>query len=307
MIHRGTGIAYVMLPAASLFWSGNHVLGRAIAGHVPPIGIALIRWLIPALVLLVVAHRELRDDWPQIKANWKTLLWLGLTGAAIFGVLQYVGLQYTSALNVSLINSTVPALIVLFGALVFRDSTTPFQLLGILISGIGVALIVCRGEFAVLLGLQFNVGDLIILLNMIIFAIYAVSLRLRPPLHWKSFLAVLAIVSTIFTLPFFLWEMSNGVFFERSWLTLFAIFYVSTFAAFFAQAAWNLGVERIGANRSGPFLHLIPVYTALLGAFLLDETLAPFHVLGFAIILVGVWLASRKQTIAKPVAQNDVP
>jgi drug/metabolite transporter (DMT)-like permease len=246
-----------------------------------------------------VARRELREDWPQIKANWRILLWLGLTGAAIFGVLQYVGLQYTSALNVSLINSTVPALIVLFGTLIFRDSATPFQLVGILISGVGVALIVCRAELGVLLSLQFNVGDLIILLNMMIFAVYAVSLRLRPSIHWKSFLAVLAVVSSVFTLPFFFWEMFNGVFFERSWLTLFAIFYVSTFSAFFAQAAWNRGVELIGANRSGPFLHLIPVFTAFLGALFLGEIFAPFHVFGFAIILVGVWLASRKQTAAK--------
>jgi drug/metabolite transporter (DMT)-like permease len=304
MSSRSVVIAYVALPAASLFWSGNHVLGRAIAGHVPPIGIALVRWLIPALVLLVVARKELRDDWPKIKESWRILLWLALTGAAIFGVLQYVGLQYTTALNVSLLNSTVPALIVLFGALIFRDSTTTLQLLGIAISGVGVLLIVCRGDLGILLGMRFNVGDLIILFNMAVFSIYAVSLRLRPPIHWKSFIAVLAIVSTIFTIPFFFWEMSEGIHFEPTWLTAFAVFYVSTFAAFFAQAAWNRGVEIIGANRAGPFLHLIPLFTALMGALFLGEVLAPFHIAGFAMILAGVWLASRKTRFPKPAMQD---
>jgi len=287
------GNPYLLLAFAGLCWSGNHVLGRAIAGHVPPIGISTIRWLIPSLVLWLVARRHIHRDWPAIRSQWRVLLWLGVTGGALFSALQYVGLQYTSAVNVSVLNSLVPVLIVAGGALLFGDRVGGLQMLGITTSCLGVLVIVARGEVETLRTLQFNWGDLIIVFNMVVFSIYAACLRLQPRIHWLSFMFVLAVIATAVSLPFWLWESLYVASFQPTLLTAVAILYVSIFPSVLAFAAWNRGVELIGAGRAGPFLHLIPIYTALIATAFLGESLASHHVIGFSMILIGVWLAAR--------------
>jgi drug/metabolite transporter (DMT)-like permease len=284
--------AYLLLALASLFWSVNHIVGRAIGGHVPPLALSFLRWLIPIAVLWLIARPHLRHEWKDIRRHWIVLVWLAATGGALFTVLQYVGLQYTSALNVSVFNSLVPVLIVAASGALFRERIAPLQLAGIVVSSTGVLVVIAHGTLETLAQLNFNWGDLIIVLNMAVFAIYAACLRLRPPMHWSSFLFVIAVVSTVGTLPFFLQEIASGYTLKADWITFGAIAYVSVFPSVLSFAAWNRGVELIGANRSGPFLHLIPIYTALLAGTLLGEHLAWYHAAGFALILIGVWLAS---------------
>jgi len=283
---------YVLLALAALFWSGNHIVGRAMAGEVPPVGVSMLRWLLPLVFLWPLARPHLKRDWPLMRAHWGVMLWLSITGGALFSALQYVGLQYTTALNVSVFNSLVPVLIVAVGAVLFRDRIGSLQLAGIATSSIGVLVIIARGRIETFRQFAFNWGDLIIVLNMLIFAIYAAYLRLRPQINGWSFMFALAAISVIATLPFAVWEALSGVTFKATWLTLGAVAYVSIFPSVVAFAAWNRGVELIGANRSGPFLHLVPIYTAVVGTTLLGETLAVFHIIGFGLILTGVWLAS---------------
>jgi len=287
---------YLLLALAALFWSGNHIVGRAIGGEVPPIGISTVRWLLPTTVLGFLAFPHIRRDWPVIRDHWGILFWLGIVGGALFTAGQYIGLQYTTALNVSVLNSLVPVLIIATGGLIFRDRVTPMQLGGIVMSSAGVLVIIARGQLSNLQHLQFNWGDIIILFNMMVFAVYAVYLRKRPRMHWLSFIFVFGAVSTLATLPFMIWEWAAGITFKPTWLTLFAIFYVSIFPSVLAFAAWNRGVQLIGANRSGPFVHLVPVYTAILGSALLDEHLLSFHIFGFALIIAGVWVAARSSS-----------
>lgn len=291
---RGLADPYLLLATASLFWSGNHIVGRAIGGHVPPLAISTIRWAIPAVVLWIFAHKQIRADWPTIRVHWKIMLWLGATGGALFTALQYVGLQYTSALNVSVLNSLVPVLIVATAAALFRDRVSPRQMAGIAISSAGVMVIIAHGEIETLRALGFNWGDLIIVFNMTVFSIYAVYLRLRPQIHGLSFMFMLAVISAAGTLPFFVWESLSGNVLHFDLTTVAAIAYVATFPSVIAFAAWNRGVELIGANRAGPFVHLVPVYTAVLAGALLGEHLYTFHVVGFALIIAGVWLASQR-------------
>ncbi len=288
---------YGLLAVAALFWSGNHVVGRAMGGEVPPMAASTIRWLIPALLMFPFVRPHLARDWPTIRTHWKVMLWLGLTGGALFTALQYVGLEYTAALNVSVLNSLVPVLIVATGAVVFRDRVSAWQLTGIAISSLGVLAIVARGDLATLAALSFNVGDIIILFNMLIFSIYAACLRLRPQIHWMSFIFVLAVISSLGTLPFFIWETLAGITLKPTLLTFVSMAYISLFPSVVAFAAWNRGVELIGANRSGPFLHLVPIYTAIVASTLLGEHLAAYHVAGFALILTGVWLASKRAAV----------
>jgi drug/metabolite transporter (DMT)-like permease len=289
---------YLLLALAALFWSGNHIVGRAIHDEVPPLGISAVRWAIPAIALWFLAREHIVRDWPAILAHWKVMLWLGVTGGALFTALQYVGLQYTSALNVSVLNSLVPVLIVAAGTLIFRDRITPMQLVGIATSSIGVLVIIAHGDVTQLKALQFNWGDLIILFNMAVFSIYAACLRLAPKVHWLSFMFVFGAISAVTTLPFWAWEAASGITFHPTLLTAGAILYVAIFPSVLAFAAWNRGAQLIGAIRSGPFLHLVPVYTAIIGSTLLGEHLAIYHVAGFVLILSGVWLTSHRPKTA---------
>jgi drug/metabolite transporter (DMT)-like permease len=292
------GNPYLVLAFASLCWSGNHVIGRAVAGHIPPLTISTIRWLVPAFILWVAARPNIRKDWPVVRDQWRIMLWLGFRGGILFSALQYVGLNYTTALNASILNSIVPVLIIAVGTLIFRDHIRLVQLLGISTSLIGVMFIITGGDPVILMQLKFNHGDLIVVFTMTVFAIYVSYLRLRPPTHWSSFLFVLAVVSAVGTMPFAILEIVSGQRVELTMLTTLAAVYVATFPSLLAFAAWNRGVELIGPNRSGPFLHLVPLYTALLASIFLGERLMAFHVLGLLLILAGVWMAAGSKSSA---------
>jgi len=285
---------YLLLALTSLFWSGNHVIGRAASGEVPPLTIAVVRWLVPAVLLWPFVRERFKQDWPAVVAHWKIVFWLAFSGGALFTGLQYIGLQHTNALNVSVLNSLVPVLIVIVSAVAFRDRVTRVQLAGIVVSSLGVIAIVTHGELTNLHALSFNIGDLITLFTMLVFALYSTSLRLSPKIQPLNMLFMIAALSTIVTLPFAVWEWAAGFELKANWLTFGTLAYVSFFPGFAAYALWNRGIGLIGANRAGPFLHLIPVFTAIIATTVLGEELYSFHILGFTLIIGGVWLASRK-------------
>ena len=285
--------AFLLLALASLCWSGNHILGRAIAGHVPPFAISTVRWMVPAIILWPWARRHLRRDWPAIRGHWPVLLFLAMTGGTIFGALQYIGLQYTTAINVSVLNSLAPVLIVAAGALLFRDTFSRPQMLGIAVSLAGVLIIVSKGSLNALQAFQFNWGDMVILFNMVVWAVYSAVFRRRPAIHWLSFTFLFAATAAITTLPFWVWEHANGLVVQPTLITAGALAYVSLFPSLVAYVSWNRGVDLIGANRAGVFLHLVPLYSAGLASVLLGEAIGLYHISGFLLILAGVWLAAR--------------
>lgn len=286
---------YLLLAFASLCWSANHIIGRAIAGHIPPVLFSTLRWLIPAILIFLIARTQLRGDWPIIRRNWRIIVFLGITGGAIYGVGQYVGLALTTALNVSVLNSTAPVFIVMAGWLIFRDRFTSLQAAGIACSLLGVIVIVTRAELQALLSLSFNAGDLIITANQMIWAVYSVFLRKRPQLDLMSFMFAFAVISTVTTTPFAVAEYAAGARMDLSWLTVGAIVFVGIFPSFLAFTSWTRGIAMIGSNRAGPFLHLIPLYSAVMATVFLGERLMLYHALGFALILAGVWLAARRR------------
>jgi drug/metabolite transporter (DMT)-like permease len=288
------GNAYLMLALASLCWSSNHILGRAVAGHVPPFALSSARYFLATLMLYPFARAHLKQDWPAIRARLGVMTFLSAIGGGLFAASQYLGLQLTSALNVSVMNSLVPVLIAVVAAAIFGDRLTGRQMVGFAVSLLGVLAIITKLDTHVLTTLSFNSGDLLILFNMLLFAIYAAALRLRPNIHWLSFLFVFALLSGVTTLPFWAWEQAQGRALQPDWQTAFTLVYVTIVVTIVAYMAWNRGVELIGANRAGIFLHLVPIYSALLAGVLLGEPLMGYHVVGFALILTGVWCAARR-------------
>jgi len=287
--------AYLLLALSSLCWSGNHLMGRAIAGHVPPLAITTLRWLLAAAVLYPFIRAHLARDWPLIRRHFGMLVYLSLIGGAVFGALQFVGLQLTTALNVSVMNSLGPVFIAAAGAAMFGDRLTGRQFLGIVISLLGVLAIITKLDAGVLAHLSFNLGDILILINLALWGVYSASLRWRPAIHPASFMFMFCLISGVAMLPAFAWEYSTGFVLQPTVLTVSAIVFVTIFSTIVAFASWTRGVELIGPNRAGVFLHLIPIFTALLTGALLGEPLMGYHVIGFALILTGVWCAARRR------------
>ncbi|NNJ11386.1 DMT family transporter [Chloroflexales bacterium ZM16-3] len=283
---------YVLLTIAVLCWAGNFVLGRAVSGAVPPVGLAFWRWLGGALVIAGFALPHLRRDWPVVRAQIGIVLLLSLLGIAIFNTLIYTGLHFTTAINALLMQSAQPVVIIIFSFLLFRDTVKPRQMVAVAISLCGVVTIIARGDMAVLRALSLNVGDMIVLAAVFSYAAYTTLLRRRPRIHPLSFLFVTFSIGAAMLLPLYLWEGLSGQPMQLNMVTLGAVGYVVLFPAILAYLCYNRGVELLGANRAGHFFHLQPVFGTALAMAFLGEQFQLFHAVGIALILGGIALAT---------------
>jgi drug/metabolite transporter (DMT)-like permease len=288
----------LFLTTAALAWSGNHVVARAIAGIVPPWSLNCARWACVAIIIGVFGGRTIARDLSTLLSHVPVLLLLGATGGGIFGTLQFVGLQYTSVVNMGVMNSVAPALIIAMSFVLFGERISLLQSLGILTSLSGVLAIVTQLNGERLASLSFNVGDLIIFGNMMLWAVYSACLRLRPQVSVTSFLFVLAVVAALVNVPTAIVEYQAGLRLDiTDPLTLAALAYTTLLTSITAYLCWSRGIEIMGTARASAFLHLIPLFGATLGYLILGETLQIYHVVGFGLILAGVSLASRKPRV----------
>ena len=286
---------YLLLTLTVLFWSVNWVIGRAIAGHVSPLAFTFIRWLVAVVLMLPFAWAQIRAQWPAIRRHWKLIVWLGFWGTGLHNAFAYVGLQYTTATNGVILNSSVPIMIIVVGWLVYRDTITRVQALGVAISLVGVLAILTRGDLSVLASFSLNKGDLIVLAGMVFWAGYTVFLRMKPrELGGLAMLTCCSMVGVVLLLPLFLVEM---IFFgghvEIRPATLAAMAYVAIFPSFVGYVFWNRAVAEVGSNVAGIFMHLMPVFGSILAWIFLGERIELFHVFGIALILGGITLTSR--------------
>lgn len=285
--------AYILLALVSLFWAGNQVVGRAMAGTVPPITLGFIRWALATLILLPFAWSSLKADWPVVRANLAFLAFLGMIGGGAINTLSYIGLNYTTAMNALILNSAAPVFIVLFCVLIFRDHITARQWAGIAISIMGVLAVVLRGDFTMLADLSLNRGDLLVIAGMACWGVYTALLRKRPPIAPLSFAAATFAAAAVMNLPLAAGEALTGHLPHATAAAAVAFVYVGIFPSVLAYLFFNRGVELIGASRAGVFTHLVPLFGAVLAIVLLGERPGLYHAAGFALILAGIWLAAR--------------
>jgi drug/metabolite transporter (DMT)-like permease len=285
---------YLMLTLPPLFWAGNWVVGRAVHGAVPPMALALWRWSVATLVMLPFAWPHLRRDWPLLMKHRRVLLILGVLGTAIHNGFTYLGLNFTTAVNGLMLNSFLPVMIIALSWLLFRERLRTLQWLGVALSLVGVLVIIARGDLAVLAGFHLNPGDLIVVGSMLLWALYTILLRWRPQgLHMLSFLFALSVIGVAAILPLFAIELAAGRHTEFTPASVAAIVYVGVLPSFVGYVLWNRGVAMVGANVTGLFVHLMPVFGALLAWLFLGERLLAFHLVGFALILAGIGFTSK--------------
>jgi drug/metabolite transporter (DMT)-like permease len=285
---------YLLLSLTSLFWAINIVLGRYAASDIPPMAFAFLRWFGASLTILPFAWKELRADWSVIRAHLPLMAALSATGIASYNALAYWGLGYTEALNALIIQSTGPLLIAIWGWALWGDRLSRAQFFGILTSLFGVLVIITRGDFAHLAALKLNPGDLLIFIALVLYGLYATLIRARPAITQLSFLGATIIGGTLILLPFAAGEFSAGHRINVTLASLTVLAYVAVFPSLIAYMFFVRGVELIGPNRASPFFHLMPVFGSVIAILFLGEEPQIFHAVGFALVLGGVFVATRK-------------
>jgi drug/metabolite transporter (DMT)-like permease len=299
--------AWVLLILANLFWAGNIVLGRGLAGMVPPIALAYWRWTGAFLVAVGFAWPFLKRDAPTLLRHWRMMLLLSFTGIATYNTMSYIGLASTTALNVLLLQSAGPLVIIVWAFALFGERPNIWQAAGVLLSLIGVAAIAGRGSLETLLHLRLNRGDVWILAALAIYGIYAAMFRVRPAAHPLSFLVATMGIGSMMILPFYLWEFAQGSHIQGSVPAWLGLAYIAVFPSFIAYLFFNRGIELIGAARASQSWHLMPVFGSILAVLFLGETFYLYHAVGIALIAAGIALASvRPRHASRRVLQQNL-
>jgi drug/metabolite transporter (DMT)-like permease len=292
--------AYTLLLLTAFFWGANVVVAKMAIGHISPMFLTSVRWAFACIALSAIGWRQVAVDWPIVRRNAFYLLALGAVGFAVFNNAVYTAVTFTSGINVSVEQGAVPVFIFLANFLVFRLSVSAPQILGLILSIAGVIIVSSHGHPVRILALDVNTGDAIMISACVAYAGYAVALRKKPAIDWRSLMIAMSAGAFIASLPFAAAEFAIGKFVEPDRQGWAIVLITTIFPSILAQMFFVKGVELIGANRAGLFINLVPVFGMLLSVLIVGETLRPYH--GVAVLLVfgGIWLAERRGQASQP-------
>jgi drug/metabolite transporter (DMT)-like permease len=285
---------YLLLSITALCWAGNAIVGRLAAGHIPPVTLSFLRWSIAFLIILPFAWKHLVRDWGAIRGHLGTMVVLSITGIAAFNTLQYWALEHTQALNTLLLQSAGPLFVAVWSLILLGIRLSLAQAGGIVLSLTGVLVILLHGDLTTLRNIEFNRGDLIFTLALAIFGLYSVLSLKRPKIHGLSFVGFTFGCGAACLIPLWIWELLSRPVMQLDTANLLSLFYVAVFPSTLAYLCFNRGVHLIGANRAAPFFHVVPVFGSIMAIVFLGERPQLFHIVGFALVLTGVFVASRK-------------
>ncbi|MDI1266881.1 MAG: DMT family transporter [bacterium] len=285
---------YLLLSITAMCWAGNAIVGRLAAGHISPITLSFLRWSMAFLIILPFAWRHLVRDRAAIRGRLGTMIVLSITGISAFNTLQYWALEHTQALNTLLLQSAGPLVVAVWSLLLLGVRLTLAQAAGIVLSMAGVLIILMHGDITKLSNIEFNRGDLIFIVALAIFGLYSVLTLKRPQIHGLSFVAFTFGAGAACLIPLFVWEVFTHPFMAIDTANLLTLLYVALFPSTLAYLCFNRGVQLIGANRAAPFFHVVPVFGTVMSIVFLGEHPQIFQFIGFALVLTGVFVASRK-------------
>jgi drug/metabolite transporter (DMT)-like permease len=288
--------AYLMLVLCSFFWSGNFIVGKfATLYEVPPLSLNFLRWLIVWIILVPFTFMDILKNIKIIKKNFYPILLMSITSISVFNSVVYYSLNFTQVLNGALMISIIPVLIVFISYIFKTEKINFFQIFGLILSATGVVIIITRLDFTKLINLDLNKGDFWLLVAMLSWAIYSTMLKTHKiGLKYLSFMTVIISIGLFFLFPQFLFELNNHQVIKFNIPVILITCYVVFFAGLGSYILWNKAVVIVGPNKAGIFLHLMPVFSAFMAIFLLNERLMNFHIIGAAIIIIGIYLSSKK-------------
>lgn len=286
--------SYGLLLLAPLFWSGNTIASKLAVGHIEPVALTLFRWLLAMALIMPVALPHLKRDWPAITRKAWLLLAYGFFGMGLFNLLLYSAPHFTTAVNMSIEQAAIPILVMFGNFVVFRVRTRWLQILGAALTIWGVLLVATHGEPARILSLSVNQGDGLTLGACGLYALYSLTLKYRPDIHWLSFLAATftgaAMAALVLPLGFAggFAAVAPADVTARGWLI---VAYTAVFPSIAAQLCYAVSVVRVGPNRASLFINLIPVFGTVMSVLLLREAFQPYHLIASAFVVVGIALA----------------
>ncbi|HZH53952.1 MAG TPA: DMT family transporter [Microvirga sp.] len=289
------GQAYLLLCLTALFWGGNAIAGRLAVGEVSPMVLTAMRWVIVVAVMLPLTGRQLAAEWPLLREKWFSTVLMGVFGFTAFNGLFYVAAHHTSAVNLTIFQGSIPVLVLIGMVLFFGVRVVPLQVLGMIVTLVGVVIVSVKGSFEVLRSLALNIGDVWTLIACVFYAGYTLALRRRPAVSGLVFFTALASVAFLSSLPLLAYEIATGTVLWPTFEGWIILLYVGLLPSLVAQVFFIRGVELIGPARAGLFVNLVPVFGALLAVVLLGEPFAFYHALGLALVLGGIWLAERRR------------
>ncbi len=296
-------LACVFLVVAAVSWAGSSVAGRAASGNVPPFTLSFVRWLIVVPLFLLIGWRQTWADRKLIAKHWALLSAFGFFGVVGFTVPYYVGLQYTVAVNASLMNASGTLWILGTTFLMTGETITKRQSLGVLLGLVGTVLIVLKADPSTLSSFRINIGDILVLVAFFAWAVYTVMLRWKPTeMGELSFLTSMTAFSVVMMFPLWLWELAQGKTFEWNADNSVIIAYAVIFPSFLAYILWNKAVPVVGASIAGMTQYSIPIFGTILSVAILGENIHTYHLVGIAVIFAGIWLVTsgRRKTAPHP-------
>ena len=294
---NNNNLAYILLFLTTLFWSGNFIVGKAASIYeIPPFSLNFYRWLFAWLILLPFTYKEILKKKDYILNNLGLFIILGVTSITIFNSIVYYSLNFTQVISGVLMISTIPVMIIFISSLLKIEKTNFFQIIGVALSLIGVVFIVTKADIEILKTLNFNKGDLTMVIAMFSWATYSALLKKKKyELSQISLLEVVITFGLVFLIPIYFVEMNMGYLIKLGKPFYLTLTYVVLFPGLCSFFFWIKGISIIGANRSGIFLHLMPIFGAIMAMLIFDEKFMFYHFLGAIFILSGIILSNKKK------------
>ena len=288
--------AYIMLVCATLFWAGNFMVGKfAYLTNIPPMSLVFYRWSLVWIILLPFTFKEIIKSKEIILKNLPLLLFLALTSVGLFNSFTYLSLVHTQVINASLFNTAIPAIIILLCFIFKIEKTNKYQILGLIISVLGILSIITRLNLEIILSLNFNKGDLIMIGGVITWGLYSSFLKRKSfTLPLLTLVHVLCSFGLIFIFPQFIYEFSQGQRIDFNIDLFYILIFLALFPSIGSYYCWAGAVSIIGANRAGIFLSLIPLFSTIMAIFFYKEEFQFFHLIGAILIILGLFLSNME-------------
>jgi drug/metabolite transporter (DMT)-like permease len=286
---------YFLLVFTTLFWGGNVVAGRLAVGEVSPMAVVFLRWFVAFGLLGLFARKQILAEYRKVLPQWPLVMLLGILGYTAFNALYYSAAHHTTGINIAIIQGSTPIVILLMGFLVFRNSLTPLQITGALVTIVGVLVSASHGDWQVVTGLAFNRGDLWLLIASVFYAVYTLLLRKRPDCSALVFFTAMAAAACLSALPLVIYEAQQGLLIWPTFKGWLLIAYIAVLPSLLCQIAYIRSIELIGPGRGSVFYNLVPVFGALLSTLILREPISIYDVMALALVLGGIFIAERSK------------
>ena len=289
-------LAYLLLVLATLFWSGNFIVGKfATLFQIPPLTLNVFRWITVWFILIPFTYKEILNSLPSIKKNWFVISFMGVITISTFNSVVYFALNYTQVINAVLVLAAIPAATIVFSSLMRIEKTNIFQLTGLFLSIVGIGSIISTGDIEKIISLSFNKGDLWMLVCVFTWALYSTLLKKKNfKLSQFSLIQLMVSAGIIFLIPQFFYEKSIGLDVNYNKAFFIILFYVVVFPAIAAYYCWQKGVEIIGPNKASMFIQLMPLFSAVMAIIIFNEKFELYHFAGASFIILGIYLSNKK-------------